>query len=160
MNKNWNQIAQAGNEQLRLLLISAQGEIAAGLARGFPQYFLSEGEQQQLPGKEQLIGVVKEAKRRDEVLQIMKDLGIPYQQFGYRGHCRGQVGGISKREGGYRSGQGDPLDYYKRSVQCSGDELEYKDAKWVVVWNGYSSGDAYTASVHTLVIIPVAALTN
>ena len=156
--KNWKAIANVDNEQLRLNLISAQGEIANGLAQGFPEYFLTEGEEHPKPSRDEFIRLVSEINRRDSVVQACKDAGLPHQIFAFRGSCRGATDGISYPSGGYdtvRNGWG---SYFYRSNQKRGEVLEHEGAKWLVVWNGFGSGDAYSFDSHSLIVVPVEAL--
>lgn len=160
MKKDWKKIAGAGNQQLRLSLISAQGEIAEGLSRGFPQYFLAEGETLCLPDRRQLLELVREAGRRDKVLQIIKELGLPHQRLGFSGSCLGTTKGVSYSEGGYDTVACGWGDYFYRSSKSRGDTLEYEGATWLVVWNGFGGGDARSFDRHTLVIVPEEALAS
>ena len=155
MKKNWVEIAKVGNEQLRMNLISAKGEVAEGLRQGFPQYFLAEGEIHPKPNRTDFIRLVSEMRRRDDVVQACKDAGLPFQRFFFSGSCRGSVDGVSYAKGGYNTVANGWGDYFYRSSKRRGDTLEYKGAEWVVIWNGYGAGDAYSFSVHSLVIVPV-----
>jgi hypothetical protein len=153
--KNWAAIANVGNEQLRINLISAQGEIVEGLAQGFPQYFLAESERHPKPSREDFIRLVSEIGRRDNVVQACKDAGLPHQMLAFRGSCRGSTDGVSYSEGGYNTTANGWGSYFYRSTKKRGATLEYKGAEWFVVWNGFSKGDAYSFSSHSLIIVPV-----
>lgn len=157
--KNWKAIAEVSNQQLRLTLISAQGEIEEGLIKGFPQYFLVEGVKPELPERKKILSLVQEAKQRDKVLGILKEIGVPHQRFSFEGSCRGSVDGLSYVEGSYNTNNYGRLEYFYRSVKKPGDEVEYEGTTWMVLWNGYSSGSAATPTYHTLVIVPIASFT-
>jgi len=158
MKKNWSAIAVVGNEQLRHNLIAATGEVAQGLAQGFPQYFLGDGEPHPQPNRDDFVRLVSEIKRRDDVIQACKDAGLPFQRFGFSGSCKGSTDGVSYAKGGYNTTANGWGDYFYRSSKKRGETLEYEGAEWLVVWNGYSSGDAYSFSGHSLVVVPVTAL--
>jgi hypothetical protein len=158
VKKNWMAIANIGSEQLRMSVISARGEIAEGLARGFPQYFLREGETHPLPNRADFIRLVSEMKRRDEVVQACKDAGIPFQQFNCKGTRRGSADGVSYAEGGYPTVAWGWGDYFWQCSKRRGETLEYEGAEWMVVWNVFSRGDACSFDRHTLIIVPVGAL--
>lgn len=156
--KNWQAIASVGNEQLRMSLIAAQGEVADGLKRGFPQYFLAEGEAHPKPNRSDLIRIVSEMNRRDTVVQMCKDAGLPFQRFGFSGNCNGRTDGVPYAKGGYgtlRNGQG---SYFWRCSKKQGETLEYEGAEWLVVWNSFSAGSAETFDDHSVVIVPIEAL--
>ncbi len=157
--KNWKAIAEVRNQQLRLTLISAQGETEEGLSKGFPQYFLAEGVKAELPEREKILSLVCEAKQLDKVLEILKEIGVPHQPFGFEGTCRGSVDGLSYAKEGYHTNNYGRLEYFYRSTKKLGDEVEYEGATWMVVWNGGTSGSPETPDYHTLVIVPVASLT-
>jgi len=158
MKKNWTAIATVGNEQLRHNLIAATGDVAQGLAQGFPQYFLSDDEEHPRPVREEFLNIVKEMRRRDEIVQACKDAGISHQRFSFSGSCRGAVDGVSYADGGYSTTANGWGDYFYRSTKREGDTLEYEGAEWVVVWNGYSSGSADCFAGHSLVVVPTEAL--
>jgi hypothetical protein len=156
--KNWTAIANVGNEQLRKSLIAAQGEIAEGLARGFPQYFLRDGETHPRPNRADFTRLVSEMKRRDDVVKACKDAGLPFQQFGFSGSCEGRVDGVSYAKKGYDTVANGWGDYFWRSNSKRGETLQYEGAEWMVVWNGFMLGDASFFDSHTLIVVPVAAL--
>ncbi len=158
MKKNWKRISEIGNEQLRTLMVSAQGEIADGLAIGFPQYFLTEDEQQELPTKDQLLRLMKGAGRRDEILEILHRFGIPQQHFSFSGCCRGSVDCVSVNEEGYYTARYGWLANYRRSSKRQGEDVEYEGARWLVVWNSYAPGTPKHPSRHSLVIVPAEAI--
>ena len=156
--KNWAAIANIGNEQLRMNLITAQGDIADGLVKGFPQYFLAKGEEHPKPSRTDFIRLVSEIDRRDTVVQACKDAGLPHQMFSFRGSCSGNTDGISYAQGGYSTVRYGYLANFYRSSKRRGGELEYEGASWLVVWNGYGSGSAEWPASHSLIIVPFAAL--
>ena len=156
--KNWAEIAKAGNEQLRMNLITAQGEIADGLAMGFPQYFLADGEEHPKPSRADFVRLVSDIDRRDVVVQACKDAGLPYQMFSFRGSCSGNTDGVSYTQGGYSTVRYGWLANFYRSSKRRGGELEYEGASWLVVWNGYGAGSAEWPSSHSLIILPLEAL--
>ena len=154
MDKNWNMIALCGNEQLRLALIAAKGEVVGGLAKGFPQFFLAEGEVHPRPNRTDFIRLIQEMERSEHVIQACKDAGLPYQRFSFSGHCNGETGGVPYAKGGYDTVANGWGDYFFACSKYQGGTLEHKGAEWIVVWNGYSSGDASSFTRHSLVIVP------
>jgi hypothetical protein len=156
--KNWKAIATIGNQQLRLTAISAKGEVEAGLAVGFPQYFLPPGATAELPKRGELFSLLREAKQRDQVLEILKEVGIPHQRFGFEGSARGMADGLSYADGGYHTNNYGTLQYFYRSSKMLGQEVEYEGAVWLVVWNVSSSGSPEEPDRHTLIIVPAAAI--
>jgi hypothetical protein len=158
VTKNWQEIANIGNEQLRMSVIAANGEIAEGLQKGFPQYFLTEDETHPQLNRTDFIRLVSEMKRRDDVVQACKDAGLPFQRFSFSGSCSGPTDGVSYAKGGYNTVANGWGQNFWRCVKKQGETLDYEGAQWVVVWNGYSSGDSYSFATHSLIIVPVAAL--
>lgn len=159
--KNWKAISEVGNEQLRLNLIAASDEeMVEGLSRGFPQYFLAEGQEHPRLRRVEFLAVVDKMERRDDVVQACKDAGIPYQRFAFRGSCQGSTDGVPYAEGGYDTVAGGWGDYFWSCTKTQGDTLEYEGTQWMVVWNGYRKGSPHRFSSHSLVIVPVAALAD
>lgn len=156
--KNWRAISAVGNKPLRMNLIAASGEVAEGLAQGFPQCFLTEEEEHPRMSQEEFLAVVGTMERRDNVVEACKQAGIPHQRFCFTGTCRGFTDGVPYANGGYdtvRNGWG---DYFWRCNKRQGETLEYNEAQWMVVWNGYVQGDVHMFSSHSLVLVPVDAL--
>lgn len=151
--KNWKAIAACRNEQLRHSLIAAQGEIADGLAAGFPQFFLAEGEDAPRPSREEFFQIVSEMTRRDDILQACRDAGLPYQRFGFEGSCVNSAPGVPRR-GPKPTSSKAPDDRFIRSSSRRGDEVEYEGAQWIVVWNGYSPGSPSVFASTSFVIVP------
>lgn len=158
MTKNWQKIAEVGNQQLRMCLIASKGEIAEGLSKGFPQYFLAEGETHPKPNRVDFTRLMSEMMRRDDVVQACKDAGLPFQRFGFSGSSSGSTDGISYAKGGYDTVRHGWAEYFWRSSKKRGETLEYEGAEWLVVWNGFGAGSAYALDNHTLVIVPIDAL--
>ena len=158
MTKNWSAIAGCGNEQLRLTLIAADGETATGLAAGFPQYFLAAGEEPQQISVDALIALVGECANRDQALQVLKDQGLPHQRFCFSGSCSGRTDGVSYAKGGYPTVRHGWAQNFWRSNVPVGEPIEYEGAVWLVAYNGFSRGSAETVARHTLILVPLDAL--
>jgi hypothetical protein len=157
MKKNWKEIANIGNEQLRINLITCQGEVAEGLAKGFPKYFLAEGEEHPLPSRSEFLKLISEMDRRETVIGAVRDAGLPHQRFSFTGSKQGNTEGISYVESRYKTVRHGQLEYFFRSSKRQGEEVYYEGIKWVVVWNGYAAGAPEYPAAHSLVIVPIAA---
>lgn len=156
--KSWPAIATCSNEQLRLTLVAASGETATGLAAGFPQYFLAEGEVPAQISVDAFVALVTEAANRDQVLEVVKTQNLPHQRFGFSGSCSGRTDGVSYAKGGYSTVRhGWAQNFWRCSVSV-GDLVEFEGAVWLVAWNGFSRGSAESFDHHTLVIVPLDAL--
>jgi hypothetical protein len=160
VTKNWKSISTVGNEQLRLNLITSSGDVTEGLSRGFPEHFLTEGQEHPRMTREELLALVGKMERRDDVVKACKDAGIPHQRFGFSGSCRGTTDGVPYANGGYDTTANGWGDYFWKTSKHQGEVLEYKDAQWLVVWNGSSKGNAHCFGSHSLVIVPIAALSD
>lgn len=154
--KNWKAISECRNEQLRHSLIAAQGEIAEGLAAGFPQFFLVEGEDAPCPSREEFFRVISEMTRRDDTLQACKEAGLPHQRFSFEGSCSGSTPGVPK-PGPKPTSSKAPDNRFIRSSSYRGDEVEYEGVRWIVVWNGYSPGSPSAFASTSFVIVPAGA---
>lgn len=153
--KNWKAIAAVGDEQLRHLLISATGKVAEGLEKGFPQYFGGTDVQ---VSREEIIRIAAEARHVDDLVNALKDMGVPVQKFGFTGTCKGSTSSYPYALGGYdtvRHGWG---QYFFTSLRRSGETFEYKGAEWLVLWASFSRGSAQSFDRYTLIAVPVASL--
>jgi hypothetical protein len=159
--KNWPRIAECDNEQLQSVLIHAKGEVADGLERGFPQYFLAEGEQQERLSKEVFLKLVRQKLwRRDDVVALCKDLGVPCQKLNISGTCKGDINGPPYSSHGYFTAKKGFGQYFYRSTKKIGGEVEYEGATWIVVRNHFSPESKYTYATHTFAIVPAEALSQ
>jgi hypothetical protein len=158
MNKNWKEIAGCSNEQLRLNLVSAKGEIAEGLAKGFPQYFLADGETHPLISRSAFLAGTQSIDRRDELVAALKAAGLPHERFSFEGssHAR-TTESVPYSDGGYNTTANGRGEYFFRSTAKVGAEVDYQGAKWVVVWNKYSPGCPSWFASHSFIIVPTAA---
>ncbi len=154
--KNWQAIAACPNEQLRYSLIAASGDIAEGLAAGFPQYFLAEGEEHPAVSRTEFVAMVR-AMRRDDAVRACKDAGLPYALLQFSGSCEGRTDGVSYAKGGYNTTANGWAQKFWRTSQDPGKTLEYEGAEWVVCRNGFGAGDARFFDTHSLLLVPVEA---
>lgn len=158
LKKNWIAIANVADEQLQLSLISCRDEVLCGLAQGFSQYFLEEGQVQLLPSREELLGLALRQKNRRETVTLLKELAVPFDCFRFSGHPRGYTDGVSYADGVYKTNGNGVGDYYYRSKKKTGETLLHKGAEWIVVRNTFSQGDGWTFSGHTQIVVPLSAL--
>lgn len=155
VTKNWKAIAECGNQQLRLVLISSSGDTSTGLVRGFPQYFCFEGTPPEMPTKKRFLRLVKQMRQKKAVIRCSQDLGTPYQKLSFSGTCRGKTLGVSFIESRYPTlTNGQREIFYQCSLE-QGEELEYEGATWMVVWNSNFRKKETSLDIHSLVIVPV-----
>lgn len=158
VRKNWTQIAMVRSEQIRHALIAANAEDSEKLSKAYPECFLPEGAPAEPISYRNLMGLLVQARHRDDVLHMVKDLGLPYERISFAGHCNGAVEGVSYSDGGYqtvRNGYG--ANFYLCSKK-QGEVVKYRDTNWMVVWNVFRRGDAHTFDTHTLVLVPGSAI--
>lgn len=143
--KNWQAIAGCTNEQLRHNLIASSGDIAEGLAKGFPEFFLTNDEEHPRVEREEFIHLAAEMERRDDIQQACKDAGLPYMTLSFAGNCGPRTtDGLPYKKGG---------DFW-RSTMETGEEVSHEGAVWVLVKNLFARGNIYIESRHSLVFVP------
>lgn len=159
MRKNWKSIAAVSEMNTRLALVAAKGANAVALQKGFPDCFLAEGAEHPTLNRDALMILLKDL-RRDAVIEAVQTAGLPHHRFSLRGSCCGATDQVSYARGGYSTTANGWADYFWRCSKQVGEVVIWRDAEWLVVWNGFMRGDEYSFDAHTLIIVPTEAITQ
>lgn len=150
--KNWQAIGKIKNQELREILIFAKGDLENALAEELPRYF-QDNDSHRI-GKDEFVNLQVALTRKSDVLKICEIAGASVEKVEFRGTCKGFVDdGMPYSENPRELG----ADFYRSRAKC-GEIITHNNAEWIVVWNGYLHGDAFSFCEYEFIIAPVSAL--
>ena len=146
--KNWKKITGLNNEFIRTAIIQASEEDSERLSLAYPECFADDDTRL---SRTEFLDLIRNGGQIDK---IASDQGILVKKFSFSGSFRGTSEEIPSEVGNYKTQMYGWLQYFPRFTKEVGEDVEFQGAKWIVVRNYVSHGDAMNPSDHRITIVP------
>lgn len=104
---------------------------------------------------DELLKKLQKLKSWEEVFDYLMGDDYNPKVLRFQGTCNGSTDGVSYKQGGYDTVANGWGNYFWRSTKKEGEIVEHNGQNYIVMWNGFYTGDARSFDKHTLIIVPV-----
>lgn len=140
--RKWNVVAICESAALLQELVTENKAKVKILAKKHPEYFLRDGEKQELPTVSELVCLVEAMIENTGSslggARILKELGLEYRKWKFIGKCAGVMSDdVSARIGSYHSLAGHAQKFVRLDKKV-GEEIVFEKNRYLIVVNDFT----------------------